>query len=115
MTPVSVSLTTTGAARSAAVAVDNFTNPFNIGLIAVASGTVTYNIEISPQDPMDAGYTVSGANWAAPVLPSPLTVTGLTGSVAVPLTVPCRAVSINVTATTGSATVTLYLVQAGLR
>jgi hypothetical protein len=102
MTPISVAQT--GVGRSTVVAVDNFTNPFNLGLITTLSGSATYNIEITPQDSMDAAPTVWG---------TPAATTGLTTASALSLTVPARALSINVTA--GAGTVTLYVVQAGLR
>jgi hypothetical protein len=106
MTPISVSKTGTG--RSAVIAVDNFTNPFNVGLFTTLSGSATYNIEISPDDPMDAGYVASSATWiAAPNF------SGLSAAAVNQLLVPCKAVSINITANTG--TVTLYVLQAGLR
>jgi hypothetical protein len=102
MTPVSV--TQIGTGRSTVVAIDNFTNPFNVGLITTLSGTATYNIEISPQDAMDAAPTV----WGVPAISN-----GLTAAAAVALTVPARALSINITSGTG--TVTAYVVQAGIR
>jgi hypothetical protein len=102
MTPITVTQTNTG--QTAAVAVDNFTNPFNIGLITTITGSPTYNIEVTPQDPMDATPTV----WVPPTA-----LTGLTAATALSLSIPCRALRINVTAGTGS--VTLYIVQAGLR
>jgi hypothetical protein len=106
MTPITISQTGTG--RSAVIAVDNFTNPFNVGLITALTGSATYNIEISPNDPMDPGYVASSATWvAAPNF------SGLTAAAANQLVTPCKAVSINITANTG--TVTLYVMQAGLR
>ena len=106
MTPISTSQTGTG--RSSVVAVDNFTNPYNVGLYAVATGTVTFNVEISPTDPMDAGYSAASAVWG--VAPN---FSALTASATNQLLVPAKAVSINITAGTGS--VTLYVMQAGLR
>ena len=106
MTPISVSQTGTG--RSAVIAVDNFTNPFNIGLYASLTGSATYNVEISPDDPMDAGYVASSATWfAAPNFST------LSAASSGQLVVPCKAVSINITANTG--TVSLKIMQAGLR
>ena len=106
MTPISVSQTGTG--RSAVIAVDNFTNPYNVGLYAVVTGVATYNIEISPTDPMDAGYTAGSAVWG--IAPN---FSALTASATNQLLVPAKAVSINITAGAGS--VTLYVMQAGLR
>jgi hypothetical protein len=102
MTPISVSQTNSG--RSSVVQVDNFANPFNVGLHLVVTGTPTYNIELTPQDPMDATPTV----WiAAPNLST------LTAGQAASMTVPCRGITINVTGGTG--TVTAYVVQSGER
>lgn len=102
MTPVT--LTKTGTGRSNIYAADSFANPFNIGLVIVVTGTATANIEISMDDPMTAAPTV----WAVPT-----GLSALTASANAALTTPCHAVSINVTAGTG--TVTAYLVQAGRR
>jgi hypothetical protein len=102
MTPVTISKTGTG--RSAVIASDSFQNPFNVGIIAVVSGTATFNIEISMDDPsvvtpsvwaIDAGFSAKTAST--------------NGSI----TVPHHALSINVTSGTG--TVTAYIVQAGIR
>jgi len=102
MTPISVSQT--GVGRSTVVALDNFTNPYNVGLHYIVTGTATFSFEITPQDAMDATPTV----WNAPTGFS-----GLSASGAQAMTIPARAISINVTA--GAGTVTLYVVQAGLR
>ena len=102
MTPVTISKTGTG--RSAVIASDSFQNPFNVGIIAVVSGTATFNIEISMDDPsvvtpsvwaIDAGFSAKTAST--------------NGSI----TVPHHALSINITS--GSGTVTAYVVQAGVR
>lgn len=102
MTPVTISRTNTG--RSTIIASDSFQNPFNVGLIITISGSPTYNIEISMDDPSTGTPTV----WAAPTGFSALTAAA-NGSI----TVPHHALSINVTA--GSGTVTAYVVQAGVR
>ena len=102
MTPVTISNTGTG--RSAVIASDSFQNPFNVGIIAVVTGTATFNIEISMDDPsvvtpsvwaIDAGFSAKTAST--------------NGSI----TVPHHALSINITS--GSGTVTAYVVQAGIR
>jgi hypothetical protein len=102
MTPVTISKTNTG--RSTIIASDSFQTPFNVGLIVTVTGTATYNIEISMDDPMLATPTV----WAAPTGFS-----GLTASANGSITVPHHALSINITSGTG--TVTAYIVQAGVR
>lgn len=106
MNPISV--TQLGKGRSAVISVDNFTNPFNVGLGANMTSAATYNIECSLDDPMDNGYTAANATW--------FVVSGFSGanvSTIGSLTVPCRAVTINVTSDTGN--VTLQVCQAGLR
>ena len=102
MTPVTISKTGTG--RSAVIASDSFQNPFNVGLVIVVTGTATFNIEISMDDPSTGTPSV----WAAPTGFSALTAAA-NGSI----TVPHHALSINITG--GSGTVTAYVVQAGVR
>jgi hypothetical protein len=102
MTPVTISKTGTG--RSAVIASDSFQNPFNVGIIAVVSGTATFNIEISMDDPS----VVTPSVWAVDAGFSAKTAS-TNGSI----TVPHHALSINITS--GSGTVTAYVVQAGVR
>ena len=102
MTPVTISKTGTG--RSTIIASDSFQTPFNVGLIIVVSGTATYNIEISMDDPSTGTPTV----WAAPTGFS-----ALSASTSGSITIPHHALSINVTA--GSGSVTAYVVQSGVR
>jgi Flp pilus assembly secretin CpaC len=106
MTPISVTQTNTG--RSAVIAVDNFLNPFNIGVgAAEVSGTATADVQYSFDDPMDAGYVAGNATWySAPNL------TSLSSSTSAAFTVPCKALSLNVT---GTGVWTLTIVQAGTR
>ena len=102
MTPVTISKTGTG--RSAVIASDSFQNPFNVGIVAVVSGTATFNIEISMDDPS----VVAPSVWAVDAGFSAKTAS-TNGSI----TVPHHALSINITS--GSGTVTAYIVQAGIR
>ena len=104
MTPVTISQTGTG--RSAVWAADNFMDQFNVGIGATVTGTATFNIEYSMDDPMDAGYVASSAKWF--VAPGFSALTASTGGA---FSVPCKAVCINITANTG--TVTAQIVQAG--
>jgi hypothetical protein len=99
-------ITATGVSRSNVCAVDDFQAPFNIGIGAKLTGTATFNIEYSFDDPMAAGYTAAGATWYVASGFSALTAT--TGG---SFTVPCKAISINITADTGSVTATIL--QAG--
>lgn len=99
-------ITATGVSRSNVCAVDDFQTPFNIGIGAKLTGTATFNIEYSFDDPMADGYTAAGATWY--IAPSLGTLSASTGG---SLTIPCKAISINITADTGSVTATI--IQAG--
>lgn len=102
-----IDITKTGAGRSRALAVDDFQTPFNLGIGAkISSGSATFNIEYSFDDPTADGYTVAGATWYV--------ATGFSGVSAATggsLTIPCKAICINVTSGTG--TVVASVVQAG--
>jgi hypothetical protein len=102
MNPITISKTGTG--RSAIIASDSFQNPFNVGIVATVTGTATFNIEISMDDPSTGTPSV----WAVDAGFSAKTAAA-NGSI----TVPHHALSINVTS--GEGTVTAYVVQAGMR
>lgn len=99
-------ITVTGVGRSGVCTVDDFQAPFNIGIGAKLTGTATFNIEYSFDDPMVAGYSAASATWYVATGFS-----ALTASTGGSFTVPCKAISINITANTG--TVTASIVQAG--
>lgn len=96
----------TGTGRSAICAVDDFQAPFNIGIGAKLTGTATFNIEYSMDDPMAAGYSASTATW---YIASGFS--GLSSTTGGSFTVPCKAISINITANSG--TVDATIIQAG--
>lgn len=102
MTPITISQTGTG--RSAVVVPDSFQNPFNVGILITVTGVATFNIEMSMDDAMEATPTV----WAAAT-----GFIGLSASTVGSMTIPCHALSINVTA--GAGTVSAKIVQAGVR
>ena len=106
MTPKTVSKTGTG--RSGVIALDWFTNPYNVALQAALSGTATFSVEITLEDPMDSGFDASTAVWTAVTNLSAITASALAQS-----TIPAKGVSINVASGTG--TVTLTVLQAGIR
>ena len=101
-----VSLTNTG--RSNIVVVDDFQPAFNIGLAAViTSGTPTFSIQYSLDDPNASGYSAASANWF-----DITNLSGVSADSATGFTIPCRAISIYMgPAQTG--TVELSIVQAG--
>lgn len=97
-------LSKTGVGRSSVAAVDNFTNPFNVGIGAVVTGVATFNIEYSFSDPMDAGYDPAAVAWfVAPAF------SAATASVGGALVIPCKAICINVTS--GAGTVAIEFIQ----
>lgn len=101
------SISQTNSGRSAIRVVDDFQAPFNVGIGAkVTSGTPTFNIEYSLDDPNADGYSPASATWYVATGFS-----ALTASTGGSLTVPCRAISINITSGTGA--VTASIVQAG--
>ena len=99
-------ITVTGVGRSGVCAVDDFQAPFNVGIGAKLTGTATFNIEYSFDDPMAAGYSAATATWYVATGFS-----ALTASTGGSFTVPCKAISINITANGG--TVLATIVQAG--
>lgn len=100
-------ITQAGTGRSNVCAVDDFQCPVNVGIGAkLVSGSATFNIEYSFDDPMADGYTAAGATWYVATGFS-----GVSASTGGSLTIPCKAISINITANTG--TVTATIIQAG--
>lgn len=102
MTPISFSQT--GVGRSGIAAPDSFLNPFYVGIAITVTGTATFNLEFTMDDPMDGPIT----NWYV----DPAFSAASAGGVA-RLYIPCRAYSINVTAGTGSVSATIL--QSGTR
>jgi len=98
----------TNAGRSNIVVVDDFQPAFNIGLAAViTSGTPTFSIQYSLDDPEADGYSAGSANWF-----DVTNLSGVSADTATGFTIPCRAISIYMgAAQTG--TVELSIVQAG--
>jgi hypothetical protein len=97
MTPSVVSKTGTGA--SAWIPVDYRQQVMNLGLGIVATGTITYDIEHTYDNVMDS--TVTPTAFKHP------TITGQTASKDGTYSSPIRAVRLNVTAGTGTATLTV--------
>jgi len=99
-------LTKTGTGRSAICVVDDFQTPFNVGVAVTLSATTTFTVEYSLDDPNAEGYSAGSASWfVAPGF------TSGSAAIAGALTIPCRAICLNVSANTG--TVTAKIVQAG--
>ncbi len=101
MRPMVTSKTGTGA--SSVLVLDHYRNPFNVGLAVVVSGTVTYTVQHTFDDVLDASVT-----------PTWFSHEQLAGQVAAAdgnYAFPVRGIRLNVTAGTGTATLTA--IQAG--
>jgi hypothetical protein len=92
----------TGTGQTVWIPLDTMQNPFNVGFGVVASGTITYSVEHTFDD---VASGVSATAFAHPI------VAAQTASKDGNYAFPVKAVRINVTAGTGTATITL--VQAG--
>lgn len=100
MRPQIISKTGTGA--SSPIVVNTNVTPVNIGYGVVVTGTVTYTVQASYDDPV-TGFTT----WF-----DDATATGKTANFAGNVTTPISGLRLNVTAGTGTATMTA--VQAGI-
>jgi hypothetical protein len=102
-------LTQAGAGSTSFITPDYFISPFNIGLQAIVTGTVSsYSVQYTLDDTQADGYSAASGNWT--------TVTGfsaLSASTWGAFTTPCR--GIRLTVTTGPGSVALTLCQAGTR
>lgn len=96
--------TQSGTGTSTPIALDDYQTPFNVGMIASLSGTATFTIEFSLDDP--SFVTAANATWAA--VPNFSSITATTSG---SFTVPSKAVRINIASGTG--VVTLKVIQAG--
>lgn len=94
----------TGTGTSVAIALDDFQNPFNVSLLASLSGTATFTIEYTMDDP--CFVTAANSTWVA--VPNFSAVSATTSGA---FTVTSKAVRINVASGTGI--VTLKVLQAG--
>lgn len=94
----------TGTGQSPVAPLDHYQNPFQVGIGVVVTGTVTYTIQHTFDDVFDSAVTPTWFNH-----PTLLTLSAnADGNYAFPI----RAIRINVTAGTGTATATL--IQAGM-
>jgi hypothetical protein len=92
----------TGAGSTDAIVINTNTNPVNIGFAAIVTGTVNYSIQISYDDP-GVGFTT----WF-----DDATLTSKTGNEDGSINFPITAIKVLVNSGTGS--VTLKVVQAGI-
>jgi hypothetical protein len=92
--------TVTGVANSAVIPVDYRAQVFNVGIEVVVSATATYNVQVTLDDIQNSAITPT---WFA--LPAPFT--AATANAIGSQQFPVSAFRLNVTASTGSVTLTL--------
>ena len=92
--------TVTGVANSPAIPMDHRAQFFNVGIEATVSATATYNVQFTLDDIYNPAITPTWFNVASPF-------TGATANQVGNLLIPCSAMRLNVTASTGSVTLTL--------
>jgi hypothetical protein len=103
-----VSATVTGAGTSAVFALDNMANPFNVGIGVDISATAAYTVQFTFEDVSSDTFNASTAVWFTDTQFG-----SATADKAISFTTPCRGVRLNVSASTGTATI--YVQQAGRR
>jgi hypothetical protein len=91
----------TGTGQSDPVRLDTFRNPFTVGFQLVVSGTATGTVQLTLDDTSSTGWDPTAANWF-----SHATLAAATASALGSQTTPVTAWRINVTAGTGTVTVT---------
>lgn len=106
MRPITVSVT--GVGVSAPQPLDTIRNPFNVGFGVIVDGTVTYTVQHTFDDVWEAGFSAASATW----FDHP-DVAALSANEDGTYAFPVKAVRLQVTAGTGTAT--LKLIQAGHR
>jgi hypothetical protein len=102
-----VTVTTLGTATSNVYVPDTYISPFNIGFGVVVTGTVTYTVQHTFDDPLASTFSPSTATWFSHEDLANAT-TSQDGNYAFPV----RAIRVNQTAGSGS-TATVF-VQAGI-
>jgi hypothetical protein len=105
--PQPTSVTVTGVATSAWIPMDYFRNPFNVGLGVTITGTATYTVQHTFENPNNPENTTPTRIFDHETLDD-ATVND-DGNYAFPV----AAIRLDVTASTGS--VTLDIIQAGIR
>lgn len=106
MRPVRV--TVTGVAASAPIIISNYTSPCNVGIGIKISATATYTVQFTFDDIFAASFNPATATWYNS---TDTLVVNATTNQSTNIAFPVTAVRINVTASTG--TVTMTVIQAG--
>lgn len=96
----------TGVGNTAPIVLNIYGNPFSVGMGVIVSGTVTYTVQHTFDDTSVPGWNPATANWLNHIFLLNLT-TNMDSNYAFPV----RAIRLQVTAGTGTAT--LYAIQSG--
>lgn len=99
-------VTQTGAGTSNWIPLDFHVHPFNVGLYAKVSGTVSFSLEVTGDDPL-SGATPDAYTMASPFAAS------TSASAFGALTIPAKAIRIN--NASGSGSIKLTIVESGIR
>lgn len=106
MRPIRV--TVSGVAASPPIAISNYNAPCNVGLGVKISATATYTVQFTFDDIFASNFVAGSAVWYNS---SDTGVVAATANAMSNLAFPVTAVRVNVTASTG--TVTMTVIQAG--
>ena len=98
MRPITVSVT--GVGNSPTIPMDFRAQVFNVGIQVIVSGTITYNVQVTFDDIYNLAVVPNWTTLAAPF-------TAATANAVGALTNPVRAMRLNTSAGTGTATMTL--------
>lgn len=108
MRPVTVSQTGVGATNPIPLALsDHSGSGFSVGIGVKVSGTATYSVQHTFDDPFAASFVAASATWY-----NHADLTSKTANADGAYAAPVRAIRLNVTAGTG--TVTMTAIQAGI-
>ena len=107
MRPVRV--TVAGVAASAPIAISNYTSPCTVGIGVKISATATYTVQFTFDDIYAATFNPATATWYSS---TDISVVNATANAASNFAFPVTAVRLNVSASTG--TVTMTVIQAGM-
>lgn len=105
MNPVSYTVTGTGSGR--AVNLDYRQNPFSVGISCILAGTGTYSVEHTYDNIYSGSFNAATATW----YPNSI-LNGQTSTAEGFYTTPVSAVRGNMTAATGTASVSFIFIQA---
>lgn len=95
-------LTTSGTSASSVAPLCHFVDRFNVSVNTVVTGSATYTLQFTADDPFASNFVPASANWK-----SHPSMTSSTISDIVEFTAPVRAVRINQTSGAGSVSATV--------